>query len=344
MTKPNPEQDIGFGAAAVLQAMKSSVKLLRWGLLLLALIYLASGVTVVGPNETAFVLRFGKLQPGLHGSGLLLALPQPIDEVGKVPTRRVQEIQLDAWESSSAAEGDTSATLHPVRDGYTLTGDANIIRARFSARYQVADPVAYMLTMKDPPALLEAVLYQAATGVIAQMKVDDVLASGLEALRAQAMRGAQAQLDQLGLGVQLLAFEVRAITPAQQVLPAFEDVVSAQVESRTLIEQANSYRASELPGAAAAAYRLKQEADAYAQDLVAKATGEAEAFEAIDQQYRVAPQLMRTRLYADAMGAILQHLQSTTILQPSAGSLKLLLQPSYSLPLLPAPQMIRERD
>lgn len=344
MTDRHPEQEIGFGAAAVLQAMKSSVKLLRWGMLLLAVIYLVSGVTVVGPNETAFVLRFGKLQPGLHSSGLLLALPQPIDEVVKVPTRSVQEIQLDAWESPSSAEGYISPTLDPVRDGYTLTGDANIIRARFSVRYQVADPVAYMLTAKNQPALLAEVLYQAATDVIAQMKVDDVLASGLEALRAQAMRAAQAQLDRLGLGVQLLAFEVRAISPAQQVLPAFEDVVSAQVESRTLVEQANSYRASELPGANASAYRLKQDADAYAQDLVAKATGEAAAFEDIDQQYRVAPELMRTRLYADAMETILHHLQSATVLQPSGGGLRLLLQPGYNPQSVPTPQIIRDQD
>jgi len=307
-------------------------------------IYLASGVTVIGPNETAFVLRFGRLQPGVHGSGLLLALPQPIDEVVKVPTRSVQEIQLDAWESPSSIEGYTGDALDPVRDGYTLTGDANIIRARFSVRYQVADPVAYMLTAKNQSALLEAVLYQAATAVIAQMKVDDVLASGLEALRAQAMRGAQAQLDQLGLGVQLLAFEVREIIPAHQVLSAFEDVVSAQVESRTLIEKADSYRASELPGANAAAYRVKQEADAYAQDLVAKATGEAAAFEDIDQQYRVAPELMRTRLYADAMETILHHLQSATILTPSGGNLKLFLQPSYGSQLPSTPQIIRDQE
>jgi membrane protease subunit HflK len=351
MMQPGPEQNLGSGPAAVLQAMKSSVKLLRWGLLLLALIYLASGVTVVGPNETAFVLRFGKLQPGLHGSGLLLALPQPIDEVVKVPTRSVQEIQLDAWESGSSMDNsgpmppsNLAATLDPVQDGYTLTGDANIIRARFSVRYQVADPIAYALTVKNQPALLEAVLYQAATDVIAQMKVDDVLAAGLEELRARTLHTAQAQLDQLGMGVQLLAFEVHEIIPAEQVLPAFEDVVSARVESRTLIEKANSYRASELPGAQAAAYRTKQEADAYAQNLVAKATGEAAAFEVIDQQYRLAPELMRTRLYADAMEVILRNLQSTTIFRGATGSLKLLLQPSYNPQLLPTPQSIRNNE
>jgi len=351
MTKPSPEKDIGFGPAAVLQAMKASVRLLRWGLLLLALIYLVSGVTAVGPNETAFVLRFGKLQPGLHGSGLLLALPQPIDEVVKVPTRSVQEVQLDAWESSTGEDDSAPLpsvagrdTLHPVRDGYTLTGDANIIRARFSVRYQVADPVAFVLTARNQTGLLEAILYQAATGVIAQMKVDDVLASGLETLRAQTMQVAQAQLDRLGLGVQLLAFEVREIIPARQVLPAFEDVVSAKVESRTLIEQANSYRASELPGAQAEAYRLKQQADASGQNLVAKATGEAAAFEAIDQQYRVAPDLMRTRLYADAMETILHRLQSATIFQSSRGSLRLYLQPSYSPQQPSTSEMIREQD
>ena len=351
MIQRDPGQDIGFGPAAVLQAMKSSVKLLRWGLLLLAAIYLASGVSIVGPNETAFVLRFGKLQPGLHGSGLLLALPEPIDEVVKVPTHSIQEIQLAAWEPSGPTangaplprlgEGDT---LDPVQDGYTLTGDANIIRARFSVRYQIADPVAYALTVKDHTELLEAVLYQAATDVIARMKVDDVLAAGLEALRSRTLHTAQAQLDQLGMGVQLLAFEVHEITPAQQVVPAFEDVVSARVESRTLIEQANSYRASELPGAQAEAYRTQREADAYAQNLVAKATGEAAAFEAIDQQYRLAPELMRTRLYADAMEIILPNLQSTTVFHPPGGALKLLLQPSYTLPPQLTPQTGQGRE
>jgi modulator of FtsH protease HflK len=354
MTKRDPEQDIGFGAAAVLQAMKSSVKLLRWGLLLLLLIYLVSGVTVVGPNETAFVLRFGKLQPGMHSSGLLLALPEPIDEVVKVPTRSVQEIQLGAWESSSLGQDSEQlppatngrlfgGTLHPVRDGYTLTGDANIIRARFSVRYQVSDPVAYALAVKDQPALLASVLYQAATVVIAQMTVDDVLASGLESLRAQTLRVAQEQLDRLGMGVLLLAFEVHEIAPAQQVLPAFQDVVSARVESQTLIEQANSYRASELPAAKADAYRAKQDADAYGQDLVAKATGESAAFESVEVQYKAAPQLMRTRLYADAMETVLHQLQSTTILQPGS-DLKLLLQPGYSSPQPFTPQMIRDQD
>jgi len=329
MNETGPQRDLGFGPAAVLQAMQSSVKLLRWGLLVLVLIYLASGVTVVGPNESAFVLRFGKLQPGLHSPGLLVALPRPIDEVVKVPTRSVQEIQLDAWAASP--DQAPGATLHPVRDGYTLTGDANIIRARFSVRYQVADPIAFALNATNQEALLEGILYQAATGVIAQMKVDDVLAAGLEELRSQSLRAAQASIDRLGLGIQLLAFEVREITPAEQVVPAFEDVVSARVESRTLIEEANSYRASELPGAEAEAYRVKQEADAYAEDLTARATGEASAFEAIDAQYKTAPELMRARLYADAMETILHHLQSVTVLQPRGGELRLFLQPSYNL-------------
>jgi HflK protein len=271
------------------------------------------------------------LQPALHGPGLLLALPQPIDEVVRVSTRSVQEIQLNdwAWESSpyGAAGGYKTSSLHPVEDGYTLTGDANIIRAKFSVRYQVSGPVAYVLNAKNQSAPLESILYRAVTGVIAHMRVDDVLASGLNDLRQEAMNVAQIRLDQLGLGVQLLAFEVREITPARQVLPSFEEVVSARVESRTRVEEANSYRASQLPAAQAEGYRIKQETDAYAQELAAKATGEAAAFEAIERQYRAAPELMRTRLYADAIETILHNLQSATILQPKGGNLKLLLPP-----------------
>lgn len=328
MNLTDSEQHLGLGPAAVLQALKSSVRMLRGGLLLLAAVYLSSGITVVGPNETAFVLRFGKLQPAVHTSGLLLAFPQPIDEVVKVPTRSVQEIALDDWDSSAI----TGPTLDPVYDAYTLTGDANIIRAKFSVRYQISDPAAYVLSVTHPVPLLGDILYRAATVVIAQMNVDDVLASGLEALRSEAMRIAQNEIDRLGLGVKLLAFEVNSIEPARQVLPAFEDVVSARVESRTLIEKANSYRASELPSVHAEAYRDRQEADAYAQDLVATAGGEASSFEAIDAQYRKAPELMRTRLYADAMNTILDRLRSTTFLRASGERLKLLLQPGYRVP------------
>jgi len=322
MNGSDSEQKLGPGPAAVLHAMQSSVRLLRWGLLALVAVYLGSGIAVVGPNETAFILRLGKLQPGLHGPGLLLALPPPFDEVVKVPTRSVQEIHLDAWDSSGIGSG----TLNPVDDGYTLTGDANIIRAKFSVRYQVSDPAAYMLTVKSRQPLLEAILYRAATDVIARMKVDDVLASGLETLRTQALNVAQARIDRLGMGVRLLAFEVNEIIPARQVQPDFEDVVSARVQSRTLVENAQSYRATEMPKAESDAYRIKQEADAYAADLVAKATGEASAFEAIDQQYRLAPDLMRKRLYADAMETILPHLKSTKVVSPSNGGLNLLLQ------------------
>jgi membrane protease subunit HflK len=159
------------------------------------------------------------------------------------------------------------------------------------------------------------------------MRVDEVLASGLNNLRQDAMNIAQTRVDRLGLGVQLLAFEVREITPARQVLPSFEEVVSARVESRTRVEEANSYRASQVPAAQAEAYRIKQEADAYAQELVAKASGEAAAFATIAGQYRAAPQLMRARLYADAMETILHNLQSATILQPQGGTVKLFLPP-----------------
>lgn len=328
MSGSDSKQNLGPGPAAVLQAMESSVALLRWGLLVLVAVYLGSGITVVGPNETAFILRLGKLQPTLHGPGLLLALPPPFDEVVKVPTRSVQELHLDAWDSSGSDWG----TLSPVADGYTLTGDANIIRAKFSVRYEVSDPAAYMLTVKNQQALLEAILYQAATDVIARMNVDDVLASGLETLRTQALNVAQAQIDRLGLGVRLLAFEVNEIIPARQVLPAFEDVVSARVESRTIVEVAQSYRASEMPKAESDAYRIKQAANAYAANLVAKATGEASAFEAIDRQYRLAPELMRARLYADAMETILPNLRSAKIVGPAGGRLNLFLQPGADAP------------
>src|SRR5271156_1461282 len=114
-------EDALFSAHAILAALKSSIRVLRWGMLALVLIYLGSGITVVGPEDTGLVLRFGKLLPVIHQPGLLFALPAPIDEVIRVPSKRVQEVALDAW-SPELLDPGYLQTLHPVRNPYTLTG------------------------------------------------------------------------------------------------------------------------------------------------------------------------------------------------------------------------------
>ncbi len=311
-------------AQAVLGALQESSRLIRWGFLLLALLYLFSGVTRVAPHENAVILRFGKLQPKLHPPGLLFAWPLPVDEVIRVPVRSALELRLDAWGSP---EGNGSETLHPFRTGYTLTGDANVVHARLTARFRIVDPIAYAFSAQDPELLLEALLYQSLTRSLASTGVDAALTTERELLRQDAQRLAQAELDRLELGIQIVALEFRELLPEVSVIPAFQEVVSAQVESRTISQQAQSYRAEVIPAAEAEAYRMRQEAQAAAADQIARAQGEAHSFRSLRREYQRNPELTRTRMRAETWEQISGQIKGSTLLPNAAEHMWVPTQP-----------------
>lgn len=317
-------EDALFSAHAILSALRSSIRILRWGMLVLVLIYLCSGITVVKPNERGLILRFGRALPKSAPPGLLLAFPAPIDEVVMLPAKSVQEVVLDAWTPNDDSWRDS---LHPARDPYTITGDVNIVRARFSVRFQVADPIAYEFGARERENLRNAICYQCACRVLASMNVDDVLTTRRDFIGQESMRLAQEELDRLGLGIQLLAFETREINPPAPVLPAFQDVVSAKVEAKTLVEPARSRHASLIPEATAEAYRIQQEAESYAQGLIAKAQGEVSAFLALLKEYRANPGTVHTRLYAEMLEKVLPKVRVSNVVPSDRGEVRILISP-----------------
>jgi membrane protease subunit HflK len=293
-------------------------------MLVLVLIYLCSGITTVGPNQRGLILRFGRALPKSAPPGLLLAFPEPIDEVVMLPAKSVQEVVLDAWTPNDNSWRDS---LHPATDPYTITGDVNIIRARFSVRFQVADPIAYEFGASERENLRNLICYQSACRVLAGMNVDDALTTRRDFIGQESMRLAQEEFDRLGLGLQLLAFETREINPPAPVLPAFQDVVSAKVEARTLVEPARSRHASVIPEANAEAYRIQQEAESYAQGLIAKAQGEVSAFLALLKEYRANPGTVHTRLYAEMIEKVLPKVRVSSVLPTDGGEVRILVSP-----------------
>ncbi|MGH9613892.1 MAG: hypothetical protein ACRD4P_12505, partial [Bryobacteraceae bacterium] len=153
----------------------------------------------------------------------------------------------------------------------------------------------------------------------------------------ESMRLAQAELDRLDLGIQLLAFETREINPPASVLPAFQDVVSAKVEAKTLVEPAHSRHASLIPEANAEAYRIQQEAESYSQELIAKAQGEVSAFLALLKEYRANPGTVHTRLYADMIETVLPKLRVSNVLPTDRGDVRILVSPQKADAIEPAP-------
>ena len=185
-------------------------------MLVLVLIYLCSGITVVAPNERGLVLRFGRALPKSAPPGLLLAFPAPIDEVVMLPAKSVQEVVLDAWTPNEwsvpgfAPSGSRSLHHHRRCEHHPRA----LFRAlssgrpdRLRVRGQRSAKICAMPFSTNAPAAFSP-----------GMSVDDVLTTRRDFIGQESMRLAQEELDRLGLGVQLLAFETREINPPAPVL------------------------------------------------------------------------------------------------------------------------------
>lgn len=320
------------------------VELFRWGLKLLpalvvlaALVYLASGVTVVKQDEVALVLRFGRLVGdtpalALRQPGLLLAWPRPIDEVVRVNVQKVHEVRLvdltpllgedlptlPGQDDSELVPGLESPreSIDPRRVGYALTGDHNIVHAQIVARFQIDDPVAYALRIDAPEELLRRAVLASALHSAGEMSINDVLASGRRELVRRIEMRTQASLDQIGSGLRLVSVELEELAPPLNLLGEFRAVQSAYIESLTEVKRAQQYRESEIPAAQADALRQITEAEGYKAARIAEAQGAAASFERLLVEYRKGPEMLRERLYRETMERTLGKTRNRVLVPP----------------------------
>jgi len=223
--------------APLAEGLGAALRLLRWGGLVAVLVILGTGVTMVKPDEVALRLRFGRLTGAtraeqVHGPGLLISFPYLVDEVLRVPVRRVLEMDVDALRSRRAL---AFPQVDITEDGYALTGDQNLLQPGVRLKYQIADPVRWALEIREPERVVHDAVVTALTRTMAEMTVDRVLVEGKRELAASALRRAQERLDSEGQWVLLVALELTSLQPPVQVARYFDDVQKAFVEKKTLV-------------------------------------------------------------------------------------------------------------
>jgi len=281
-----------------------------WVVVMIGL-YLGSGITVVGPDEVALVQRFGRFVGAgtaatIHGPGLLFAFPRPFDDVVRVNVKRVYEAELTTLAPPAGEVSlPTTKTIDPVRVGYALTGDHNIVHARFTVHYRISDPVAYVVGTNEPERVLGDVLTSEAVRTVGERAVDQVLAEGRSEFVDTVRDRAQARLDAAGSGTTIVSLELTALIPPGPVAAVFTAVQSAAIAAQTQQQNARTERAGALPAAEARAADRLATATRYAVGTRAAAEADAVAFQALVAEYRRSPAVVRDRLYRDAMGRIL---------------------------------------
>lgn len=274
-------------------------------LLILVLVWAASGIYTVAPDQRAVVLRFGRVVAEA-GPGPHYHLPWPVEQVLRpsVTAIRKEEIGFRTIDVGPPARyRDVSA------EALMLTGDENIVKLDFIVQYKVrADSEGtahFLFNVRNPEKALRAAAEAAMREVIGRTEIDQVLTEGKEAVQQEAEKVLQSILDRYDAGIEIVTLKLQDVDPPDQVSDAFKDVISAQQDRERLINEAKGYENDVVPRARGQAAEIVNEAEGYSAAKVREATGVAQRFVALQQEYAKAKEVTRRRLYLETMEAIL---------------------------------------
>jgi membrane protease subunit HflK len=293
----------------------------RWVVAMIVL-YAISGTTVVKSDEVAVVLRWGRLVGDIparqqHGPGLLVTWPRPIDRVVRVPVKRVWEVPVHTLAPMSLTY---EPTIDPLRHGYALTGDRNVVHVDMVARYRVRDPSEWAFYGPTSEDVLRVEVTTAVVRSIGEMGVDRILSDGRKDLSAAATRRAQVGLDSAHSGLELTSLELTRLMPPPALASDFTAVQSAYIGAETSRKEALAFAGTAVPRARAEADSATQTARGAAETARAKAEGEASAFLALNREYRANPPVVRERLYRDAVERAIAAADTVRWIPPPVGA------------------------
>jgi membrane protease subunit HflK len=293
------------------------VVLILWGL---------SGFYAVQQAERGVVLRFGKLH-AVTDAGLRWHLPYPIETVRKVNVEKVFAIEI-GYRSN---ERTTSVSRVP-REALMLTEDENIVDIEFAVQYQIKNAADYLFHVNDPEATIVQATESAIREIVGKNKLDFVITEGRDdvAIRTQALL--QQILDRYKTGIAITTTKMQKAQPPEQVKAAFDDAVKAREDEQRFKNEAQAYANDILPRARGTAARLVQEGEAYKASIIARAGGDAQRFIEIARQYERAPDVTTERLYLEAMEEVLSNTTKIFVDQKAGNNIL----------YLPLDQIIRE--
>lgn len=313
------------------QILTLVTKYLRVLVVLVILGICLSGVRIVKSGNVALILRFGQLvgdtyEEQVHEPGLLLAMPYIIDEVVIVPTGSVIEQSITTYFTPDTGKSSDGA--------YVVTGDENIATLSASVKYLISDPVAYALNVSDISAMINGAVSNAMLCQAAQTDVDDLLTSGKDAFTSASVKQAAQALELANAGVTLTNLELTQVSMPSEVRTIYNQVNSSTVYAQTIIENANNYRTTVIPYAQSTASTQVSLANANKSIAVGNANTALVEFWGLVDEYRLNPEMVRTRLYSQKVSQLLQTIQRVHVVQDGQERIYIQMTPTET-PTMP---------
>ena len=296
----------------------------------IVVIWLASGFYRVLPDEVGVVLRFGAYnrttQPGLN-----YHLPSPIEKVLTPSVTRVNRTEI-GYRSGEGTTVRGGGTRQVPEEALMLTGDENIVDINFTVFWVIKDAQAYLFDIRDPDATVKSAAESAMREVVGETPIAQALSEGRGKIETDTQHLLQGILDAYRAGVEVTQLQLLRVDPPDPVIDAFRDVQRALADRERLRNEAEAYRNDIIPRARGDAVRIKQEAEGYRQQIINQAQGDADRFISVYRAFKAAQDVTQQRIYLETMEEILKNSNKVIIDKSAQGE-------SGVLPYLPLPAL-----
>jgi membrane protease subunit HflK len=258
---------------------------------LVALVWLGSGFFIVQEGQQAVVMSFGRFSHTVD-AGFQWRAPYPFQSHEIVNLTQLRSVDVGS-NSVMQATG--------LRDSSMLTRDENIVDIRFTVQYRLADARQYLFENRSSDEAVMQASESAVREIVGNSTMDSVLYEQRDAIATELVKSVQAQLNKLKAGVTVVTVNVQSVQAPEQVQAAFDDAFKAGADRERLKNEGQAYANDVIPKAQGTAARLREEAAGYSARVVAQAEGDAQRFKAVLTEYQKAPGVTRDRLYIDTM-------------------------------------------
>ena len=208
-------------------------------------------------------------------------------------------------------ENVTAVRSRP-HDSEMLTEDENIVKVKMTVQYVISDIIKYKLLVKEPDQSMYQAMESALRHVVGSTEMHEVLTEGRAQLAIDVRDRIQDYMNQYGTGIQITQVNIDETAPPDAVRAAFDDVIKAREDEVRLKNEADAYANQVIPEARGEAQRYLEEAQGYKEGKIAQAGGEAERFNKLYVEYELAPEVTRERMYIDTLESVMSN--STKVL------------------------------
>ena len=291
---------------------------IKYGILIIVALWLASGFYQVQPSEQGVVLRFGKYVETTD-AGLHYHWPVPIEDVIKVNVTQERSINLGAAENRDYRNS-------AFTESHMLTGDENIVDINLTVVWKIKDAKNYLFSMRSPDETVNVAAQSVLREIVGQSEMQPIITGDRGKVEDETKDELQRVLDEFNAGIQIVRVKLQKADPQREVVDAFNEVQRAKADMERFKNEAEAYRNEVIPKAKGKAAQIAQDAEAYKSATVNKAEGEAKRFSSVYEAYKDGKDVTVKKMYLDTMEEVMQKAQKVIIDPSQKGNL---------LPVLP---------